>query len=98
MRIVDEPDRVSVVVRDEGLGIPASEQERVFEKFYRLDAAMSRGVGGSGLGLHIARETITQMGGTVSVRSAQGLGSTFTIALPRQPQSRPASDAVPAPS
>jgi signal transduction histidine kinase len=92
VRIVDEPDRVCVAVRDEGLGIPASEQGRVFEKFYRLDAAMSRGVGGSGLGLHIARETITQMGGTVSVRSAPGLGSTFTIALPRQP-----SGAVPPP-
>jgi PAS domain S-box-containing protein len=83
VRIVDEPDCVRISVRDEGLGIPVSEQERVFEKFYRLDAGMSRGVGGSGLGLHIARETITQMNGTISVQAAPGTGSIFTIALPR---------------
>jgi len=58
------------------------EQERIFEKFYRLDAAMSRGVGGSGLGLFISREIVTQMGGSLSVRSVEGVGSTFTVMLP----------------
>ncbi len=93
VRIVDEPDGVSISVRDEGLGIPVSEQERIFEKFYRLDAGMSRGVGGSGLGLHIARETITQMSGTISVQSAPGSGSLFTIGLPRS--GAPADERLP---
>ena len=46
---------------------------------------MSRGVGGSGLGLYISREIVTQMGGSLSVRSAGGAGSTFTVVLPREP-------------
>jgi signal transduction histidine kinase len=69
-------------VRDEGLGIPPAERERIFEKFYRLDAGMSRGVGGSGLGLFIARELVTLMGGRLWLRSEPGLGSTFTFELP----------------
>jgi signal transduction histidine kinase len=77
-------DEVRIRVTDEGLGIPPSEQERIFEKFYRLDAEMTRGVGGSGLGLYISRELVTQMGGTLSLRSAPGEGSTFTITLPRR--------------
>jgi PAS domain S-box-containing protein len=83
LHVEDEPDCVRIAVHDEGLGIPASEQERIFDKFYRLDADMSRGVGGSGLGLYIARELVTQMNGSISVHSAQGSGSTFTITLPR---------------
>src|SRR5205085_6256343 len=71
-----------VTVSDEGLGIPPGEQARIFEKFYRLDAAMSRGVGGSGLGLYISREIVEQMGGTLSVRSSRGVGSTFSVTLP----------------
>jgi len=71
-----------VTVRDEGIGIPADEHARIFEKFYRLDPGMTRGVGGSGLGLYIIRELITQMGGEVEVQSVPGRGSTFTIALP----------------
>ncbi len=83
VRLDDEPSRIRIDVHDEGLGIPPAEQERVFEKFYRLDAAMSRGVGGSGLGLFISREIVTQLGGTLSLRSSEGLGSTFTVILPR---------------
>jgi signal transduction histidine kinase len=85
VRIVDDPDAMRIAVSDEGLGIPVAEQERIFEKFYRLDAGMSRGVGGSGLGLHIARQTMTELNGTISVQSTPGMGSVFTIALPRQP-------------
>jgi PAS domain S-box-containing protein len=85
VRLYDDPGRVRIEVTDQGLGIPPAEQERIFEKFYRLDAAMSRGVGGSGLGLFISREIVTQMGGTLSVRSVEGKGSTFTVGLPRDP-------------
>jgi PAS domain S-box-containing protein len=83
IRVVDLPDRVRIDVNDEGLGIPPSEQSRIFEKFYRLDAEMTRGVGGSGLGLYISREIVEQMGGVLSVRSRRGSGSTFTVTLPR---------------
>src|SRR6266852_2626069 len=82
VRLYDDPGRIRIEVTDQGLGIPPAEQERIFEKFYRLDAAMSRGVGGSGLGLFISREIITQMGGVLSVQSVEGVGSTFTVSLP----------------
>jgi two-component system phosphate regulon sensor histidine kinase PhoR len=69
-------------VRDEGLGIPRREQERIFEKFYRLDAPMTRGVGGSGLGLYICRELVGRMGGRIWVSSEPGAGSSFSFELP----------------
>jgi len=73
---------VVFAVRDEGLGIPADEQSRIFEKFHRLDPNLTRGVSGTGLGLYICRELIRQMNGTISVTSSEGNGSTFTIELP----------------
>jgi two-component system phosphate regulon sensor histidine kinase PhoR len=82
--VSDEQTLVRFEVVDEGIGIPPSEQERIFEKFYRLDAAMSRGVGGSGLGLYISREIVMQMGGTLIVHSSPGSGSTFSVVLPRR--------------
>ena len=82
MIIAPEADRLRFTVRDEGLGIPRNEQERIFEKFYRLDAAMSRGVGGSGLGLYICRELVERMNGRLEVDSEPGKGSRFTVALP----------------
>jgi PAS domain S-box-containing protein len=69
-------------VRDEGIGIPRNEQERIFEKFYRLDPDLTRGVGGTGLGLYICREVIRRMGGRIWVQSRDGNGSTFLFELP----------------
>ena len=74
--------RVRLAVRDHGLGIPQGEQERIFEKFYRLDPALTRGVGGSGLGLFISRELISRMGGSLTVRSQPGEGAAFVVDLP----------------
>jgi PAS domain S-box-containing protein len=74
--------RVRLAVRDRGLGIPQSEQERIFEKFYRLDPALTRGVGGSGLGLFISRELVSRMGGSLTVRSQPGDGAAFVVDLP----------------
>jgi PAS domain S-box-containing protein len=74
--------RTSLTVRDGGLGIPPAEQERIFEKFYRLDPALTRGVGGSGLGLFISRELVSRMGGTLTVRSDPGEGAAFVVDLP----------------
>ena len=76
-----------VAVRDRGLGIPDHEQERIFEKFYRLDPDMTRGVGGTGLGLYICRELVQRMEGRISVNSREGKGSTFFVELPLADQS-----------
>jgi two-component system phosphate regulon sensor histidine kinase PhoR len=75
-------DRVRFAVQDRGLGIPAGEQERIFEKFYRLDPNLTRGVGGTGLGLYISREIVRRMDGRIWVESVPGEGSTFTFELP----------------
>jgi PAS domain S-box-containing protein len=74
--------RTWLTVQDGGLGIPLGEQERIFEKFYRLDPALTRGVGGSGLGLYISRELVSRMGGTLTVRSEPGDGAAFVVDLP----------------
>jgi two-component system phosphate regulon sensor histidine kinase PhoR len=71
-------------VKDEGLGIPAEEQARIFEKFYRLDPHMTRGVGGTGLGLYICSELVSRMGGQIWVESTEGQGSTFLLELPAE--------------
>jgi len=72
--------RFSVI--DNGLGIPGSEHRRIFEKFYRLDPDMTRGVGGTGLGLYICRELVRRMHGEIWVESRLGKGSTFVVELP----------------
>jgi signal transduction histidine kinase len=70
-------------VTDSGLGIPPAEQRRIFEKFYRLDPNMTRGVGGTGLGLYICRELVRRMDGRIWVDSdGLGRGSTFHVELP----------------
>jgi two-component system phosphate regulon sensor histidine kinase PhoR len=83
--LVDGRDEaVQFSVRDEGLGVPASEHDRIFEKFYRLDPKQSRGVGGTGLGLYISRELVRRMNGRIVVASEPGVGSTFSFELPVQ--------------
>lgn len=77
-----EGDRVRFAVRDEGLGIPLGEQDRIFDKFYRLDPEQRRGVGGSGLGLYICRGLVRSMQGRIWVESDPGQGSIFTFELP----------------
>jgi len=69
-------------VRDEGIGIAPEEQSRIFERFHRLDPNMTRGVGGTGLGLYICRELVQRMGGRIWVNSREGSGSTFSFDLP----------------
>ena len=83
LRVEDGARSVRLSVADEGVGIPAAEQQRVFEKFYRLDNQLTRAGGGTGLGLYITRELVRRMGGTIAVRSEPGAGSTFTVELPR---------------
>jgi two-component system sensor histidine kinase SenX3 len=73
---------VSVSVTDQGEGLSPEDQERVFERFYRVDAARSRQTGGTGLGLSIVKHVISNHGGEVTLWSQPGQGSTFTIRLP----------------
>ena len=82
VEVSEDDGYVRFDVRDEGLGIPAAEQERIFEKFYRLDPNLRRGTGGTGLGLYISRELVRRMDGRMWVSSQPGLGSTFTFELP----------------
>lgn len=77
-----EGDMVLIGVSDKGIGIAAADQERIFERFFRVDRARSRLTGGTGLGLSIVRHVIDNHGGRIAVRSAEGEGSTFTIELP----------------
>lgn len=73
---------VEVMVVDQGVGIPAADLDRVFERFYRVDKARARQTGGTGLGLAIVRHVANNHGGVVSVQSQEGAGSTFTFRLP----------------
>lgn len=76
------PGRVLLRVRDNGPGLPLNEQDKIFERFYRVDKARSREMGGAGLGLSIARVIVLQHGGTITVESAPGRGAEFSVALP----------------
>jgi PAS domain S-box-containing protein len=82
VRLEQRETQVRVAVRDQGVGIPQPEQERIFEKFYRLYPKQTRGVGGTGLGLYICRELVRRMGGRIWVESDEGVGSTFFVELP----------------
>jgi len=70
------------MVADQGIGIPARDIDRIFERFYRVDKARSRDTGGTGLGLAIVRHVATNHGGDVQVSSEEGEGSTFVLRLP----------------
>ncbi len=74
--------RVRFRVTDEGLGVPPAEQDRIFEKFFRLDPNLTRGVGGTGLGLYISRELVLRMNGRIWVDSDGRTGSSFFLELP----------------
>ena len=80
--LTSDGDQVEIAVTDQGAGIPAADQTRIFERFYRVDTARSRSTGGTGLGLAIVKHICENAGGDVSVWSEPDHGSTFTIHLP----------------
>lgn len=82
-----EDGAVEIRIRDDGPGIPPQALDRVFERFYRVDRARSREQGGTGLGLSIVKHIIHSHGGTVRVESEPGLGTIFSVTLPRQKNS-----------
>lgn len=77
-----KPAHVAIVVADSGIGISAEDQQRVFERFYRVDPGRSRRMGGVGLGLSLVRDLVLAMGGKIELTSQVGQGSRFTVVLP----------------
>ncbi|WP_240969033.1 ATP-binding protein [Streptomyces sp. HNM0575] len=86
-------DLIEISVSDQGIGISERDKERVFERFYRVDPARSRATGGTGLGLAIVKHVAASHGGEVTVWSAEGQGSTFTLRLPESGHARSRAEA-----
>jgi PAS domain S-box-containing protein len=82
-------DVVRFVVTDQGLGIPPAARERIFEKFYRLDPDMARGIGGTGLGLYISRELVRRVNGRIWVEPNEACGSIFCVEIPAASEPAP---------
>ena len=82
-RFVD--DQVFIAVTDQGIGIPAGEQSRIFDRFYRVESPLKRRTQGAGLGLYLVKSVVEAHGGRIWVESNEGQGSTFVFTLPRKP-------------
>lgn len=82
LRAWREGKYICVAVSDTGIGIPASERERIFQRFYQIDGSTTRSHGGTGLGLAVVKEIVEAHGGQIHLESTEGRGSTFTIRLP----------------
>ena len=88
VRVYKKGESANMEVKDTGVGIPKSEQVKIFERFYRVDKARARNTGGTGLGLHISERVVRLHGGTISVKSAYGKGATFTLSIPIRTQEK----------
>jgi signal transduction histidine kinase len=85
--LVEHPQEIQINVKDNGIGIPTNKQSNLFKKFYQVDATLTREKGGSGLGLSICKGIVENHGGTITVKSTPNQETTFTIMLPKNPES-----------
>ena len=85
-------DNIEIAVTDRGIGIARDDQERVFERFFRVDTARSRATGGTGLGLAIVKHVAANHNGSIRLWSQPGTGSTFTLSIPAHPETDDESD------
>jgi len=83
VRFMLDEGYLQLQVADTGIGIPAADRSRIFERFYRVDTARSRELGGTGLGLSLVRHAVKRGGGTIAVESELGEGTTFTVRVPQ---------------
>lgn len=83
MQIENRDDSAVLVVEDDGFGIPKEDQERIFERFYRVDKSRSKEVGGTGLGLSIVKHAVLTHNGEIKLVSEPGKGSRFEIIFPK---------------
>jgi signal transduction histidine kinase len=90
VRLGTEGDQAVLEVADSGIGIPAADRERIFDRFFRTALATQQAIQGTGLGLAITKAIVEAHNGTIAVDSDEGRGSTFTVRLPLQPASPPA--------
>ena len=81
--VTSSDNTCELVVRDTGIGIPQSEQSRVFERFYCVDKSHSKLVGGTGLGLSIVKHSVQYHGGKISIQSEENKGTSVTVVLPK---------------
>jgi two-component system phosphate regulon sensor histidine kinase PhoR len=86
VRYSSDQDNFKLVVADTGIGIPEDDQQRIFERFYRVDKMRSRRNGGTGLGLAIVQAIVQRAGGEITLHSQVGVGSSFTVTLPLKKQ------------
>ena len=85
-------DDIEIAVTDRGIGIARADQERVFERFFRVDKARSRATGGTGLGLAIVKHVAANHNGSIRLWSQPGTGSTFTLSIPASQEDRSIDD------
>jgi two-component system phosphate regulon sensor histidine kinase PhoR len=83
VRVLDQPDSIRVEIEDTGIGIPADQLARIFERFYQVDGTTTRRFGGTGLGLAIVKQIVENHGGQVGVKSELGKGSLFYFTIPK---------------
>jgi signal transduction histidine kinase len=92
--VLEDVGSVTVRVSDTGVGIPEEDLPNLFDRFYRVDKDRSRATGGSGLGLAISKQIVELHGGSLSVKSEVGVGSTFEVRLPKATLPRSANYAL----